>query len=283
MVIWQVAGREALNNRVELAWQRVEEANDAPDLLLLIQQLRGSEDFRRVHEELTIEVLGVLEAVAEDTEFRGTLNARAAQGCETCMDGARLLFSDIQVEVYSRNALLNVPEEGRGGVLFRLGKSLFRLEAVEAIAEKDIATRKSMRLLVDEAEVRLAYRTDLADRLGLPAQPQGMNYRRIAGVSEDAIISAEGTILQREQALEYVDSMIQKRFWSDYLHQHYAARFEERLASFDERLETLTAAPPAMEGEYLNQMNTLRQEREEEERRVLSELTLLERWTLEGI
>jgi len=283
MVIWQVAGREALNNRVELAWQRVEEANDAPDLLSLIQQLQGSEDFNRVHEELTIEVLGVLEAAGEDAELRGTLNARAAQGCETCTDGARLLFSDIQVEVYSRNALLNVPEDDKGGVLFKLGKSLFRLEAVEAIAEKDIATRKSMRLLVDEAEVRLAYRTDLADRLGLPAQPQGMNYRRIAGVSEDAIISAEGTILQREQALEYVDSMIQKRFWSDYLHQHYAARFEERLASFDERLENLTAAPPAMEGDYLNQMNTLRQEREEEERRELSELTLLERWTLEGI
>ena len=110
-----------------------------------------------------------------------------------------------------------------------------------------------------------------------------MNYRRIAGVSEDAIISAEGTVLQREQALEYVDSMIQKRFWSDYLHQHYAARFEERLAAFDLRLEDLTAAPPAMEGEYLNQVNALRQEREEEERRVLSELTLLERWTLEGI
>lgn len=283
VVVWQVPGREALNDRVELAWQRVEEANDAPDLLSLIQQLRGSEDFRRVHEELTIEVLGVLEAAAEDAELRGTLNARAAQGCETCTDGARLLFSDIQVEVYSRNALLNVPEEGKGGVLFKLGKSLFRLEAVEAIAEKDIATRKSMGLLVDEAEVRLAYRTDLADRLGLPAQPQGMNYRRVAGVTDDAIISAEGTVLQREQALEYVDSMIQKRFWSDYLHQHYAARFEERLAAFDLRLEDLTAAPPAMEGEYLNQMNALRQEREEEERRVLSELTLLERWTLEGI
>jgi hypothetical protein len=64
------------------------------------------------------------------------------------------------VEVYSRNALLNVPEEGRGGVLFKLGKSLFRLEAVEAIAENDISTRKSMRLLVDEAEVRLAYRVN---------------------------------------------------------------------------------------------------------------------------
>ncbi|WP_443690555.1 NEL-type E3 ubiquitin ligase domain-containing protein [Pseudomonas sp.] len=281
--LWQVPGSDSLNSRIELAWQRVEETNDAPDLLSLIQQLRGSEDFNRVREELTIEVLGVLEAAAEDAELRGILNARAAQGCETCTDGARLLFSDVQVEVYSRNALLNVPEEGKGGVLFKLGKSLFRLEAVEAIAEKDIATRKSMRLLVDEAEVRLAYRTDLADRLGLPAQPHGMNYRRIAGVSEDAIISAEGTVLQREQALEYVDSMIQKRFWSDYLHQHYVARFEERLAAFDLRLEDLTAAPPAMEGEYLNQVNALRQEREEEELRVLSELTLLERWTLEGI
>lgn len=151
---------DSLTSRIELAWQRVEDANDAPYLLSLIQQLQGSEDFRRVHEELTIEVLGGLDAAAEDTELRGTLNERAAQGCETCTDGARLLFSDIQVEVYSRNALLNVPEEGRGGVLFKLGKSLFRLEAVEAIAENDISTRKSMRLLVDEAEVRLAYRVD---------------------------------------------------------------------------------------------------------------------------
>jgi hypothetical protein len=49
---------DSLTSRIELAWQRVEEANDAPYLLSLIQQLQGSEDFRRVHEELTIEVLG---------------------------------------------------------------------------------------------------------------------------------------------------------------------------------------------------------------------------------
>jgi hypothetical protein len=246
--LWQVPHRTELNSRIRVGWQSVEAAGDAPNLLILLQRLRETPDFLRFHEELANDVMRVLEAAAADAALRNELeviaNDRLFGADQTCEDGARLIFSDVQVAVYSRAALQGVPPQHHTQALFRVLRNLFRLNEVQAIADQDIASRESRGIYVDHAEVRLAYRIGLASELSLPAQPLSMVFERLAAVSRQVILDARRVVLERETGPAFLDYMLSDRRWTERLRAEHQADLERVTASIKAQMAALEERPP---------------------------------------
>lgn len=248
MDIWLVEGRTELNARLTSAWQSVEAAGDAPNLLVLLQRLREAPDFHRFHEELANDVMVVLEAATQDTRLRGELeimaNDRLFGADQTCQDGARLIFSDIQVAVYARDALQGVPEAQHTETLFRVIRGLFRLNEVQTIADLEIASREARGVNVDHAEVRMAYRVGLASDLGLPGQPMSMAWDRLAAVDRQSILDARRLVLERETSNEFVNYALADRRWNERLRGEYQTDLSRVTAPIREQMEALEEHPP---------------------------------------
>ena len=275
--IWLVEGRTELNSRLRIAWEQVETAGDAPNLLVLLQRLQEAPDFKRFHEELANDVMRVLEAAAADPALRSELeimaNDRLFGADQTCEDGARLIFSDIQVAVYARNELQGVPEAQHTEVLFRLIRGLFRLNEVQAIADMEIAVREARDVLVDEAEVRMAYRIGLASDLSLPGQPLSMAWSRLASVDRQAILEARRQVLEREAGDEFVNYAVADRRWNERLRAEHQAELTRATASIRAQMDALEEHPPTDPDEYDRQGRALIASLNAAEKALLEQLT----------
>ncbi|HEX8543050.1 MAG TPA: DUF6543 domain-containing protein [Pseudomonas sp.] len=253
--IWIVEGRTELNSRICAAWDVVEQAGDAPNLLVLLQRLRESRDFTRVHEELASDVMRVLEAAAENAGLRAELeimaNDRLFGVDQTCQDGARLIFSDIQVAVYADAALQDVPEAQQTQVLLGVIRSLFRLNEAQVIADVEIAARVARGTSIDHAEVRMAYRIGLANELNLPGQPVSMVWDRIAAVEHRNILEAGRVIRQREAGPAFLEYALADRRWTERLRSEYQADLERVTASVRAEQDALLEHPPVDMAENL--------------------------------
>ncbi len=275
--IWLVEGRTELNSRLRIAWEQVETASDAPNLLVLLQRLHEAPDFRRFHEELANDVMRVLEAAAADPALRAELeimaNDRLFGSDQTCEDGARLIFSDIQVAVYARNELQGVPEAQHTEVLFRVIRGLFCLNEVQAIADMEILVREARGVQVDEAEVRMAYRIGLASDLNLPGQPLSMAWSRLASVDRQAILAARRQVLEREAGDEFVNYAVADRRWNDRLRAEHQAELTRATASIRAQMDALEEHPPSDHDEYDRQGRALIASLQAAEKALLEQLT----------
>lgn len=282
--IWLVEGRAELNSRLTIAWQQIETAGDSPNLLVLLQRLQEAPDFRRFHEELANDVMRVLEVAAADPALRAELevmaNDRLFGADQTCEDGVRLIFSDIQVAVYARSELQGVSEEQHTEVLFRLMRGLFRLNEVQAIADLEIANREARGMHVDHAEVRMAYRIGLAGDLNLPGQPLSMTWSRLASVDRRAILEARQQVLERETGVEFVNYAVADRRWSERLRAEHQADLTRVTASIRAQMEALEEHPPMDHDEYDRQGRALIASLKAAEQALLEQLTsgMRQRW-----
>lgn len=253
--IWLVEGRTELNSRLSVAWHSIDEAGDAPNLLLLLQRLQEAPDFLRYHEELANDVMRVLEVAAENSTLRAELevmaNDRLFGADQTCEDGARLIFSDIQVAVYALQELQGVPEAQRTEVLFRVMRGLFRLNEVQTIADLEIASREARGMHVDHAEVRMAYRIGLAHDLNLPGQPLSMAWSRLASVDRQAILTARRLVLEREISDEFLNYALADRRWNERLRAEYQPDLTRVTASIRAQMNALEEHPPVDVAEQL--------------------------------
>lgn len=272
--LWIRDGRPELNARVEQAFGAVIGADDAPELLSLISRLRSSSDYNSLHEQLTTQVLQVLEAAGQSGQLRAQLEAMASN-LNTCVDGVRLMFSDILLQVYLRDTLAGVSPAERGAATLWLGRSLFRLQEVEAIADEAIAHRNAAGQSVDAAEVRLGYRIALADRLSLPAQPVGMNYPALGLLPAGSIDAAISRVLTAEQGPRFMDYMADQPFWADYLRERYPEEFSARLDHFHDELERITSEP-GTSADYQRRVSEISSKRSAAERLLIKELTFKE-------
>ncbi|WP_349972083.1 dermonecrotic toxin domain-containing protein [Pseudomonas caspiana] len=261
MEIWLVEGRTELNSRLSSAWQTVAGAGDAPNLLVLLQRLREAPDFQRFHEELANDVMRVLEAAAENPILRAELETMADDRLfgadQTCEDGARLIFSDIQVAVYAQSELQGVPEAQHTEVLFRVLRGLFRLNEVQTIADLEIASREARGIHVDHAEVRIAYRIGLAQDLNLPGQPLSMAWSRLASVDRQAILSARRLVLERELSDEFVNYALADRRWNERLRAEHQTDLERVTASIKAQMDALEEHPPVDATEELRRRSEI--------------------------
>ena len=158
----------------------------------------------------------------------------------------------------------------------KLARGLYRLEQVELIAQRVIDARVRAGTVVDEVEVRLAYRTALTEPLELPGQPNTMRYRATAQVSDADIKAAQKEIEEGETPAVLKASIAQRDFWVSYLKVQYAERYQRIAKPLHARMEALQADADAghiTEAAYLRQSHVLQANLAKEEKKLLETLT----------
>ncbi len=239
-------------------WNAVEDEFDSVPFFNEIRRLTQSADFKAggtYQAELTAKVWRMLEAMASDNELRIKLFNEAATPTE-CVDGGTQLFNamGVQVMVHEAYALVRADLIETQLLELALGKS--RLDELGAIARHRVSERLAkgeqfrrtgvdgeVTGTIDEVEVHLAYMTDLAQRLDLPWQARGMQFRSIAEVSKEMIEAA----LERIKALEEGDLLIDRIFeqplWKSWLESTY----REELNGLKRRIDATTDLQVALQ------------------------------------
>ena len=173
-----------------------------------------------------------------------------------------------------------MPEAQHTEVLFRVIRRLFRLNEVQTLADLEIASREARDMLVDEAEVRMAYRIGLASDLDLPGQPLSMAWSRLASVDRQAILEARRLVLERETGDEFVNYAVADRRWNERLRAEHQADLARVTASIRAQMEALEEHPPADHDEYDRQGRALIASLNAAEKELLEQLTnsMRQRW-----
>ena len=263
------------NEARRATWQQLEMAGDAAELLQMIGRLRHTADYRNAgsRPELVTRVWRVLDATAQDVELRQTLNGMAEEplrqlrSYETCPDGIRLEFNQMEIQVFTRQSLREAPEDQRGPMLYRLTRRLYRLQELDRIAREQAGSR-------DEAEVRLAYRLHWAEELDLPLPPGRMLYRTAANVRQAELGRALEMVRQGESGQTFLAYAAQRDFWVAYLREVNADRFKVIKEIFEARvLALLDLYPEDTPQRSSERIQALETQRQQDERNLLDELT----------
>lgn len=252
-------------------WREVLAQDTTQDFSNMLAQLQHTSDFQQDRVRLTERVWDVLEAAHSDQALseRLMLIARTSRNKATCGDGRMLLFNDVEVGVYEFNALRLMEPSNKGRALLKLSRSLFRLEEVETVARQHIRRFPG----TDPAEIRLAYRTGLAQRLELPTQPTTMLYRGVSGVKAADLEVAYTTVIAREKTPEFVDQLIARDYWTLYLQEKYPAEFAKAQQTLADKSAALEERHPDINPEYLQQIEALQKANEAERRALMVELS----------
>ncbi len=256
-------------------WEQLREHGDADNLLGLVDHLRASADYRssKNRAALTERVWSVLDAAAQDTELRQLLDATAeeplqlVQANDTCPDGVRLAFNQIEVQVFTRQALQDASGAQRGERFNRLMRQMYRLDELDRIAIENTGLR-------DEAEVRLVYRLRLAPALDLPQPPAAMLYASAADLSPMELENALAQVQLGERGDALLSYAVRQDFWQSYLRETYPERFQALRDEYQTRVLALTDAYPEETQDQIGErIMLLDQQLRDDEEMLMKELT----------
>ncbi|MDU9391983.1 dermonecrotic toxin domain-containing protein [Pseudomonas sp. zfem002] len=275
MGTWQT-GESEQDERHQHLWDTLVERGDSQSLLGLVMRLRHSADYRSAatRAELVQRVWTVLSAVQRDQDLGQILNGMAEEPLqqlhshETCPDGIRLEFNQMELKVHTRQALSQVSDENRGPVLFGLMRGVFRAQTLDRIAREAANGR-------DEAEVRLAYRLRWAVQLQLPMPPRGMLYQGSANIAAGELDRALLRLRQEEQGQGLLRFAAQCDFWAAYLREVFAERFKALKDAYQAAVLRATDAHPDESSEQLaTRIAALEDKFNSDEQALLERLTL---------
>nr|WP_314877401.1 NEL-type E3 ubiquitin ligase domain-containing protein [uncultured Pseudomonas sp.] len=270
---WLIGTRDTLRNQRLAIWAQLSQEPAAADLFRFLADFAETEDFSELPAYYRARVWRILELCEANSDAREAI-FREVGGMRTCEDQMLMILS--QLEVRAHVALYSElgPAASAQPGLLRLGRALYRLDQVDHIAARHIEEmRGEAGAPVDDIEVYLAYRVNLADPLGLPAQPLQMHYEDYSGVSQRRIERAAQTVLAGESRDVLSAALAQRDFWQRYVRRRYASRYEALAAPFHERLAAFEVqAQEGGEQTYIEQANTLMEQLNAQERALDLEL-----------
>ena len=208
------------------------------------------------HGDLQRRVWEVIDSTTANSEESENLRQQMFEwaGRPACCDRAALSFSNLEIMAMVYKARLQAMDSTKGEALRTLSKGMFRLDEVEKVALNDIdqrrttinndpslsAPQKARRLaLLEEVEIKLAYRYGLKDRLQLPGQPSQVRFTLLGNVSDAMIDAAYDKIIALDNSPEEFQALLSREFWQDYVTQKYRPRFEAQSKPYQEALAAL--------------------------------------------
>ncbi|MBB5391273.1 MULTISPECIES: NEL-type E3 ubiquitin ligase domain-containing protein [unclassified Herbaspirillum] len=136
-----------------------------------------------------------LSKVAGDSKLRALTFEITKGSTASCEDRVALVYNSL-TNLFDAHDVSGGAYDGRLDALAKLGRSAFRVDALEKISRRKA---QSLRL-VDEIEVYLAYRVQLRERLGLHTGLAKMKFFRVSGVGQKDLDDAVTEVQMREQA-----------------------------------------------------------------------------------
>jgi hypothetical protein len=263
-------------------WDALEDEFNSTGFFDEIRRLTQSADFTAggaYRTDLTAKMWRMIETMARDAELRTKFFTEASMRTQ-CVDGATQLFNVLGVDVLVQEALELGNPSLTEAQLIELARGKSRLDEIERVARRHIIDREAagerfrrvdgqgnVSGTIDEVEVHLAFMTDLAERLDLPWQARGMQFRQIAGVTGEMIENAYQRVLGLEEGDLLRDSIAEQPFWRTYVQRSNRARFR----AFDRKTVATTEFKVALD-ERASRTDLTLEEREKlkEEIRILA-------------
>ena len=262
-------GSAGLRQTRSAQWQQLREGAQAQNLLQLVTQLTTSVPYRNTDSRPAFieRVWRVLAMAANHPAERELFDAIAedaiAEG--TCPDGMLLQFQQIEQKHLVAQATLQTSGESRESALYRLLRRLFRQQRLDEIASARSAHQ-------DAAEVRLAYRRLLAERLDLLSPADEMMFG--ADVSSTDATDAALRIWEAEDGEDFIEFAGHTPFWSDYLREAYADAFAQIESKFQHAVNNLQYdQPQASLDELEAPTRALQAQRDKQIENLIAELT----------
>ncbi|MEO6676928.1 MAG: NEL-type E3 ubiquitin ligase domain-containing protein, partial [Pseudomonas sp.] len=251
-------------------WNAFKDDPQSESLFQLLAELGNTADSEYVREDMTRRVWSVLEAAYGDAALRDQVLNQAANPIN-CTDTAAMNFSNLEVAVeVDKVRRLSGSTVDSAKPLLQLGRVLFRIEQVNAITLEHKATHPA----VDPLEANLAYRTGLAEDLGLPGQPKYIRFASLGDVKPSDVETAKARIIAAELSPALRGSLAKQYFWVDYLKQHSPKVFATMNAPYQARLsKVFETASTLKDADYRVQVEAINRERD------VAEIKLLERLT----
>ncbi|EJM80893.1 hypothetical protein PMI34_05421 [Pseudomonas sp. GM74] len=263
---WATGMSEQEWQKKQEIWNAVEDEFDSVPFFNEIRKLTESADFKAggdYQTELTTKVWRMLEAMARDSELRIKLFNEATTPTE-CVDGGTQLFNAMGVQVLVHEAYVLARADLIETQLLELALGKSRLDELGAIARRRVSERlaKGERFrrydadgevtgAIDEVEVHLAYMTDLAERLDLPWQARGMQFRKIAEVSKEMIEDAFQRIKALEEGDLLIDRIFEQPLWKTWLESTYREELNGLKRRIDATIDLQDALQRRAEGTRL--------------------------------
>lgn len=220
-------------------WQKLRDEWNSEAFFSVIRQMTRSNEFRQVPVELRRRVWGVLDAAAKDHKLRDFLFS-LPEGLPNCIDGAAYCFSEMEVAVLLDQAVgeagLIQPDQLDVATQLKLGRQLFRMAQLDMISD-DYSLRNKV---IDKLQVRLVYRSRLAETLDLPGQSSNIAYQHVGGVSDEDIQEAVQQVTTREMSSSLATFIADQSYWLEYLRRQYVTEFQAVEDRFSTRLDTLS-------------------------------------------
>ncbi|MFJ4442221.1 NEL-type E3 ubiquitin ligase domain-containing protein [Pseudomonas sp. NPDC089422] len=236
---WVETDDRLLRAERETAWQRLVDEPGSGGLFRFLADFVETEDFVANRSYFRRRVWRILEACESNEALREEL-FREADGPRSCDDRLLLMLNQMEVGILAHEGIVGGPVVMRENRLLRLGRQLHRLDLLDDIANDHVQRLRSEgRHRVDEIEVRLYYRSQLAGALDLPVVPDPMHFASYAHVSMADLSRAELHVLRADTPVAMLDALVERPYWQRYLRETYHERFEAMGAGFHERLEAL--------------------------------------------
>ncbi|WP_422419374.1 dermonecrotic toxin domain-containing protein [Pseudomonas sp. GZD-222] len=246
------AQRELFHNRRHAALRDV------------LGRLAMSSEFRAHPVDVRKRVWSMLQLASEHTQLRVELLEIAADYPVTCGDAGTDAFSALETAVLVFQRSLEATSAERSTELLVLYKQLFRRHEVQRMADAlSLArTRRREALLagdvltpldplddisdatlgsesVDDIEIRLALRQELAGVLDYPELSTGMLFRATANLTPLTVERVAAAVRMHDTVVNRQAWMLTENSWQRYLKQRYAAQFDDLSTTWAEGLEYL--------------------------------------------
>lgn len=257
-------------------WLALMQEPGSDDLMRFVNDLGRSRDYDFQGIDLRRRIWGLIGVCVDNTQVREAVFQQAA-GPRTCSDQMLLMLSLFEVRALVATRTAGLAGADTTPALVRLGRELYRLDEVDRIAAQHIAQERATNPygLIDEVEIRLAYRAGLVRPLGLPAQSRYMYHRTFSEVDDGRLRDAARSILLAETDARIADSLLQRSFWVDFLRTTYAGDYETLNQPYHDRLDALLQVEEGVgEQHVMEAVGTLADERSAAERQLTMAVTL---------
>ncbi|HEK1009511.1 TPA: hypothetical protein SMP92_002792 [Pseudomonas putida] len=254
-------------------WALVESNEGSEPFFELVNGLAHTGDFRSQAgaADLATRLLEMLRAMESDDALRRELFTITRD--VTCQDSVALRFSDLEVHLRIWEAQHGAIADGQEQVLLRLGRQLWRLEAVDRIALEDFLSRQVAGEDPDEVEVVLAYRLALRSDLDLPVRITTMRFGYLADVGAVRVKHALERVLAAESSEQVARSLVERDFWQDHLKRTHKARFDELNEPYYAQVAALFDDHEQEEGVRMQRMAEVEVQRSRAEREAMLSIT----------
>lgn len=271
--LWTQTRDPALRRQREATWDRLQQEVGSRDLFRFLADLSQGDDFTEHPGHYRRRIWRILDACEQSEVVREQL-FREVGGPRSCEDRLLLILNQLEVGVLVQQGVTGVPPAMMEQSLVRLGRQLYRLDLVDAIAARHVQRMRAGAIdRVDEIEVRLLFRNQLAQALELPIHVEDMHYASYANITDAELVEARLEVLETETPQAIQQALAQRPFWVDYTRRRYAERFEQLAEPYHQRLAEYEAqAASASEQLYLQKADELMHELEAAERELLRAL-----------